>query len=423
MSERFSSAVAKSLSPESEAVADRRSAAATVAAELPPPSAESEEWRYSPINDFDLEAYQPVTSAPSLGSVDIVLAGDAQKPAAEVTVVNGWVVGIEVDPELETAGLSISAVDRVERTPIPGADRFDRLHEAFAPPALQIQVKRGLTVDRPIVVRSHHTGAHAASFPHITVSTGADSEVNVVEYQTSADGNGLSVPLVELDAGDASRLRYVTVQELGTLITQLGRVISTVGTQASLVTGIAAFGGSYARVRTDTRLAGRGASGDLIAIYYADGEQVHDFRTFQHHDAPDTLSDLLFKGTVDDTAGSIYTGMIHIHPDGRGSNAHQTNRNVKLSEEAWAWSVPNLEIENNEVKCSHASTVSPIDLDQQFYLHARGVEPGVADRLIVSGFFTEVLDRFPGVGLQVEVKRLVEEKLDRRTARNEGVAA
>ncbi len=108
--------------------------------------------------------------------------------------------------------------------------------------------------------------------------------------------------------------------------------------------------------------------------------------------------------------------MIHIHPDGAGSNAFQTNRNIKLSPDAWAWSVPNLEIENNDVRCSHASTVSPVDADQQFYLQARGVPPVAADRLIVAGFFDEVIERLPAADLRHEVRRLVAAKLDGRGA-------
>ena len=117
-----------------------------------------------------------------------------------------------------------------------------------------------------------------------------------------------------------------------------------------------------------------------------------DFRTFQDHAAPDTTSNLLFKGAVGDQAASVYTGLIQVEKNARGTNAFQTNRNLKLSDDAWAESVPNLEIENNDVHCSHASTVGPIDEDQRFYLESRGVPPEVAERLIVAGFFDEVLE-------------------------------
>jgi Fe-S cluster assembly protein SufD len=266
------------------------------------------------------------------------------------------------------------------------------------------------------VIINHQATVDRATFPHVVVEAGDGSDVSVVERQTSVPGHGLSVPVVELHAAQAARLRYETVQVLDRQHWQLARLRSSAASQATLVSGIAAFGAHYARVRVDTRLVGRGATGNLSAAYYGDGDQVHDFRVFQHHDARDSRSDLLFKGAQDDASGSIYTGMIHIHPDGAGTNAFQTNRNIKLSPDAWAWSVPNLEIENNDVRCSHASTVSPVDEDQQFYLQSRGVEPFVADRLIVAGFFDEVIGRLPSAQTRDDVRRLVADKLDRRDA-------
>ncbi len=252
-------------------------------------------------------------------------------------------------------------------------------------------------------------------FPHIVVEAGADSEASVVEWQTSVSGPGVSVPIVELDVAAAGRLNYLTVQETSEQFWSLGRQRSSAGSQATLTTGIASFGGKYARTRTDSRLVGRGSSANMMTVYYGDGDQVHDFRTFQHHDARDTRSELLFKGALDDKSGSVYTGLIHIHPDGAGSNAFQTNRNIKLSDDAWAWSVPNLEIENNDVRCAHASTVSPVDDDQRFYLGARGVPPGPADRLIVAGFFNEVIARMPVAAVRPELQRMIAAKLDHRT--------
>ncbi len=335
--------------------------------------------------------------------------------AATVTIVDGFVASIEVDPGWESKGLAITA-DESAALSVPEDQRslFDHLHAAFSPAAVRIVVPQGLAVDQPIVVLNHHAAEGAAIFPHLIIDAGPASDISVVERQTSMAGFGLSAPVVELAAGDASQLRYLVIQENETAHWQIGRQISTVAAQATLTVGTAAFGGRYGRVRSDCRLMGRGATGNLAAAYYGDGDQVLDFRTFQHHEARDTRSDLLFKGSQDDASGSIYTGLIHIHPDGAGSNAFQTNRNVKLSEDAWAWSVPNLEIENNDVHCSHASTVSPVDADQQFYLHARGVQPSATDRLIVSGFFHEVIERLPVASARAEVRRLIDEKLDRR---------
>src|SRR3954462_4501703 len=139
-----------------------------------------------------------------------------------------------------------------------------------------------------------------------------------------------------------------------------------------------------------------------------------DFRTFQDHASPDTTSNLLFKGAVGGHSRSVYTGMIRVRPTARGTNAFQTNRNIKLSEHAWAESVPNLEIENNDVRCSHASAVGPIDENQLFYLESRGVPPWIAERLIVTGFFDEVLEQLPVPGIVPSLRRRFGEKVERR---------
>jgi Fe-S cluster assembly protein SufD len=142
---------------------------------------------------------------------------------------------------------------------------------------------------------------------------------------------------------------------------------------------------------------------------------MHDIRTLQDHVAPGTTSNLLFKGAVEGLAQSVYTGLIHIGKQAAGVNAFQTNRNVKLSDGAWAHSDPNLEIENNDVRCSHASTVGPVDEEQAFYLESRGIPPTVAERLIVMGFFDEVLDRLPVPG----AVRLLRDEVARKLARRD----
>jgi Fe-S cluster assembly protein SufD len=141
---------------------------------------------------------------------------------------------------------------------------------------------------------------------------------------------------------------------------------------------------------------------------------MHDFRTMQDHAGPRTTSDLLFKGAVADTARSVYSGLIRVRKEASGTNAFQTNRNLVLSEGASAESVPNLEIENNDVRCSHASAVGPIDEEQRFYLESRGIPPEVGERLIVQGFFSEIIDRLPVPQLIVPLRAAVNAALSRR---------
>jgi Fe-S cluster assembly protein SufD len=232
------------------------------------------------------------------------------------------------------------------------------------------------------------------------VRIGRAAEASVVEVSVSGEGPVLTVPTVDLEVSDDARLSYVGIQDLGRAAWQLGYQVSRVGRDGHLSSFSVALGGSYARLRTDARLAGQGGTSNLLAAYFGDGEQMHDFRTMQDHEAPKTTSDLLFKGAVADEARSVYSGLIRVRRGAVGTNAFQTNRNLVLSEGARAHSVPNLDIAENDVRCSHASAVGPIDPDHRYYLESRGIPREVADRLIVLGFFDDILERAPVPGVR-----------------------
>jgi Fe-S cluster assembly protein SufD len=209
-------------------------------------------------------------------------------------------------------------------------------------------------------------------------------------------------------------VRYVSVQEHGPRTWQVALQRAHVGRDATLHSAAVALGGDYARLRSESRLMGEGAESELMAVYFGDGTQMLDFRTLQDHAAPRTRSDLLFKGAVEDEAQSVYSGLIHIRKDAQKSNANQSNRNLVLTEGAEAKSVPNLEIEADDVKCSHASTVGPIDDEQLYYLASRGVPPEEAERLIVLGFFDDVFEQLPLPSLVTPLRRSVIEKIEHR---------
>ncbi|MFV0259275.1 MAG: SufB/SufD family protein [Acidimicrobiales bacterium] len=408
-----------------------RRAAAERAVDRGLPSIETEEWRYSPIGDLDPAGLRPATPADVPAADADPLAATITDRAATVTLVNGTPSAIDVASGWSARGLTVE-LDPARRWAPTGSDParprgpadredpeaeetlFDLWHQAFSPGAVVVRVPDGVIVDAPVVIVNRSSGGEVASFSHLVVEAGNGAEVSVVEHAGTAAPGGLSVPVVELRADDGAVLTYELLQEHDRTHWTVGRQRSSAADRGRLVSAVAAFGARYARTRTDSRLLGRRSRSEMTAAYYGDGEQIHDFRVFQHHEAADTRSDLLFKGAQDDASGSIYSGMIHIHPEGSGTDAFQTNRNVKLSPDAWAWSVPNLEIENNDVRCSHASTVSPVDPDQQFYLHSRGVPPVEADRLIVEGFFDQVIDRFPTAAVRARIEGLVADELNRR---------
>ena len=341
-----------------------RLAAAERAAAMALPSSELEVWRYSRIAELDLATYAPA-------AVQTTVTGAEQMPAADSAVVADLVAGMEVH------------------------DIFDELSAAYHR-TVAIGVPAGKVLADPIVVTHHIEGNGVALYPRLVIHAGADSEFTVVErFESADDTEALVVPRLVVHTAQAARVSYLGINLLGTKVWQLGHQQATGERDSTTLLATVALGGDYARVRTDARVVGQGATTKQVALYYADGTQMHDFRTLQDHVAPKTYSDLLFKGAVQDTAKSVYTGLIRIREEAKGSVAYQTNRNLTLSEGAWAESVPNLDIKTNDVKCSHASTVGPVDEEQRFYLESRGIPPEVAERLVVLGFFDDVLSLLP----------------------------
>ena len=374
------------------------------------PSTDEEIWRYSRIAELDLDAFTlAVASTDATFPSPLQAVRDAVPSAAAVVLVrNGHVVATEVnDAGVEViADIAFDAVEPV--------DVFGVLHREHAAHTV-VRIAPGRVVDGPILVLEWLDTDGVVAFPHLVVDAGENSEVVVYEHSASPDDIiALTVPVTELRAAQSSRLRYLHGQLVGRRTWQIARQVSSVGRDATLSTGAVALGGDYARLRIESSMVGRGASGEMLSAYFGEQHQMHDIRTVQDHVAPGTTSNLLFKGAVEGRAQSVYTGLIHIGKEAAGVNAFQTNRNIKLSDGAWAHSDPNLEIENNDVRCSHASTVGPVDEDQSFYLESRGISPQVAERLIVMGFFDEVLERLPIPGAVKLLREEIARKLDRR---------
>ncbi len=343
------------------------------------PTADEEIWRYSRIGDLDLSAHHPAHS-----TVDV--AGPT-----EFVEIGGDPVDLFPDDVPDVfAGINLRSADQV-----------------------RIVVPAGAVVDGSIVITHTIPAGGALVSPRLVVEAGDNSEVTIVErFVSAADGAALVLPVLQMAVGQAARVNYLAVNELSEQAWSLGNQQAVGQRDSQTLLATVALGGDYARVRTGARVSGRGASTRQVALYFAGGNQMHDFRTTQDHDAPNTNSDLLFKGAVQDHAASVYTGLIKIREHANGSVAYQTNRNLTLSDGAWAQSVPNLDIRTNDVKCSHASTVGPIDEDQRFYLESRGVQPEIAERLVVLGFFDEVLSQLPAHDLAGELRARVAAKLN-----------
>jgi Fe-S cluster assembly protein SufD len=365
------------------------------------PSEAEEVWRYSRIAELDLDDFSPVADAPTTELLSPLV--DAVGPRSGLVVTaNGRITRMEGD--------WVGPLQVGDDLAAP-VDAFGELNAAHRLDGVAVRVPRGRVVENPVVVVHWVDADGGAVFPYTLVEAGEASEVTVVELVASSDVRALVAPVVELRTGPAANVRFLNVQELGPRVWQLGYQLSRVERDATLHSSSVALGGEYARVRTDSKLVGAGATSHLLAVYFGDGHQMHDFRTMQDHDAPKTTSDLLFKGAVEDTAESVYTGLIRVKKGAAGTRAFQTNRNLVLSDGAAANSVPNLEIEENDVSCSHASAVGPIDAEQRYYLEARGIPTDVAERLIVLGFFDDILERMPVGGLRAPLRAAVARKL------------
>ena len=365
---------------------ERRVGAAQRAAAQPMPRADEEIWRYSRIEELDLERF-------TFSSGTVAVTGNADC-ASEL---------LESDPVA------------------PAPDVFAEWNAALSEPIV-LRTRGGQVIDTPILLE-HSVAEGQATFPRLVIHAAADSEITIVErFRSDGGGAAFVAPVVEVHAGQAARVKYLAINELGNDVWQISHQLAWADRDSSVSLSTVALGGDYARVRTEAVATGQGSSTKQTALYFADGSQMHDFRTIQSHVAPRTQSNLLFKGAVKDTARSVYTGLIRIGHEAKGAAAFQTNRNLTLSEGAWAESVPNLDIETNDVRCSHASTVGPIDPEQRFYLESRGVSPEIAERLIVLGFFDEVLEQLPLPAMAAQLRARVASKLDGVAASVAGAA-
>jgi len=421
-------------------LAERRSAAAEVFASSPLPTEKDEVWRYSRIDQLDLDRFQPAGAARAGADpgptpserIHALVAGLGPRSGLVITI-DGVLATLASTAGDDQVSLG-RATDHAEGSTLLGgvlgdAHDFPLLNDAFAIDPVVVDVQPGASISDPVVIVHVVSGAGGtAVFPRTVIRAGAGAEAGVIELVVDADTGLLAdvptdwspapaspverlvVPVTEIQVDDGASLSYVSIQSLGSATWELAHQASTIGAHATLSSYAVALGGSYARLRTDSALVGDSGASSLRAAFIGRDDQMLDFRTLQDHRAPRTTSDLLFMGAVADTSHSVYSGLIRIRRGAVKSDAVQTNHNLVLDEGAHADSVPNLDIEENDVKCSHGSTVGPVDEDQRYYLESRGVEPERAEQLIVAGFFESIADQVPLPGVRDLVGRSLAER-------------
>jgi Fe-S cluster assembly protein SufD len=357
---------------------------------LPLPDTTEEAWRFTDLRGFDPAAFETRPGARQVTEVQQMLDLDV---AGVATVTED---GIEVDRA--PAGITFEPLD--EGNPLLYSlvgwnEKFAAHNAAVWKHGLLVRVPKGVVLEKPLYVRVIGSVPGTSLFFRLLVVAEEGSSFTLIEEYASAspDLPAYSNAVAELFVEPTAKLQYVSVQNLSRETWHFATHHARVERDAELDWVAGGFGSKKGKIRIQNDLNGQGATSRVTGAYFADGKQHLDYDTFQEHIAPNTESDFAFKGALRETARAVWRGMIRVEPDAQKTNAYQENRNLLLSPDAHADSIPGLEIMANDVRCTHGATLGRVDRNQLFYLMARGLSQQQAERLIVRGFFQDVLDR------------------------------
>jgi Fe-S cluster assembly protein SufD len=369
-----------------------RAAAAARYEELSLPATTEESWRFTDLAGFEPDAFGQNGHGRGLtpdmagrGMLDIDVAGLAVAGEDGIEIEHAP-AGVTFEPlrEHELLGSLVGA-----------DDKFTAHNAASWRHGLLVRVPKGVVLEQPLYVRIASSSADGSLFWRLLVVAEEGSRFSLIEEYASAslDLAAYSNAAVELFVEQGAKLEYVSLQNLSRETWHFATHHAKVGRDAELDWVAGGFGSKKGKTRIQNDLAGQGATSRVTGAYFADGTQHLDYDTFQEHIAPHTTSDFAFKGALRDQATTVWRGMIRVEREAQKTNAYQENRNLLLSKEAHADSIPGLEILANDVRCTHGATLGQVDREQLFYLMARGLSRAEAERLIVRGFFQDVLDR------------------------------
>ncbi len=388
---------------------------------LPMPKRTDESWRFSNISTLTLDGFSlapakikgalptgtGVDGLAALTFVNNALSGSTPLPAD--LAAKGVIVTTLTDAAAKHADL-LKAHFMAQPQKL-GSDKFAALHSAFVGDGAFIYVPRGVEITTPLIVTHAAIGAGTAVFPHTLVVAEENTKVTVVDLFLSGDSAAhFACGANDLYAGHGAQLTYVAAQNWSrdTLSFQFN---STVVRRDARVQSLNLhLGGRQARHESLSQLQAPGAFSEMLALTVAEETQEFDQRTLQIHQAPNTKSDLLYKNALRDKSRTIFSGLIIVDPDAQKTDAYQSNRNLMLSDDAEANSLPGLEIQANDVRCTHGATSARIPEEQEFYLQSRGIRKAQADELLVFGFFEEVLNRLENEALHETLRSLIQTK-------------
>ncbi|HXF59875.1 MAG TPA: Fe-S cluster assembly protein SufD [Candidatus Saccharimonadales bacterium] len=412
-------------------LADRRAKAWALYEKTAFPARTEELWRRTDITSFKWDQVrgtrEPHPVVKAVDSLPAALRGELgprEERSALLVQLDSNAILIERDAELTKRGVIVMPIADAARehpalvekflgkTVRPDESRFTALAAALLSGGAFVYVPDGVTIERPIQLLFSRETPDLGTFPHVVIALGERAEARVIEEYVShgEPGVGVNVNATEVTVGQAASLHLATFQRWGGNVHHFGTERVRVGRDARFHWTYTALGGKLTKLDLEMHLDGEGSEAKFSGCYFGNETQHFDFHTFQNHNVGHSVSDLLFKGALRDRARMVYQGLIKVHKDAQRSDAYQANRNLLLSSKARADSIPSLEIEANDVRCTHGATVGQVDEEQLFYLRSRGLPRPEAEQLIIQGFFEPVLERIPAESLRTAVTAAVERK-------------
>ena len=392
----------------------------------PQPARTNELWRFSSVKCLELNDYLP---APEFSSDPSHLVSERsyRDPAGRLVFANEALVSAELfDSALKKSGVIFSALsDALEKhsdllrehfmaQPAKlGSAKFAALHKALVRAGTFLWVPRNVEIRAPFEVFHLIEGDCATVYPHTLIIADDNSKVTFVEHFVSSNPahRGFACGVNDLVLKPGSKLTYVSLQEWSRSFVSI-QVNSTIAARDAEAVNLALnFGGKYSRLESVSRMIDRGARSDMLAITVARGDQEFDQRTLQDHLKADTTSDLLYKNVLNDNARTVFSGLIKVEPGAHRTDAYQKVRNLLLSDDAEANSMPGLEILADDVRCTHGATSGQIEPEELFYLKSRGIDDLAAKQLIARGFLNEVVARLPEAELSEYLQKQLENQL------------
>jgi Fe-S cluster assembly protein SufD len=398
---------------------------------LPKPTRKDQAWRFSNVNLLDLTPfnYGGTLAEEERTAILEQSRGLDQVAGRMIFAADELIQRDVISDQLKKRGVIFQSLERamVEHTElfqkhfmsqpaILGSAEFAALHQALVSSGTFLYVPRGVEIELPIEIFHWLNGENASVFPHLLLVTDELAKVTVIEHFRSCNRTapGFACGVNDLIAGPGAKVTYVCAQTWGENVVALQMNSTSVDHDAAAMSLNLNLGSRYSRFESLSRLIGEGGRSDLLAVSVAKDQQEFDARTLQDHISPHTASDLLYKNALDDRARSIFGGLIRVEPHAHFTDAYQKVRNLLLSDDSEANSMPGLEILADNVRCTHGATSGQIEEDQLFYLRSRGIPTKIAQRLLVTGFLDEVIQRLDHPAIAEHLHRLIEEKFAKK---------